>query len=55
MITVEIPLRSIQSQRTALEQLMMSCTVEQYTRIEGALVVLDWLEYGEPSPVEGVL
>lgn len=55
MITVETPLRAIQSQRAALEQLMMTCTAEQYTRIEGALVVLDWLEHGEPSPVEGVL
>lgn len=55
MIVVETPLRSIQCQRAALEQLMMACTAEQYTRIEGALVVLDWLEHGEPLPAEGVL
>jgi hypothetical protein len=52
MITVETPLKSIQSQRRGLEVLLVSAGAREAQYILGALHTLAWLERGEESPLE---
>ena len=57
MIIVEMQLKEIQSQREALKRELlykMPSDLER-ARIDGAITVLDWLEYGHQSPTEALL
>lgn len=52
MITVETPLRSVQSQREALLAFALQVGPESQAWIDGALAVLWWMEYGGDTPIE---
>lgn len=52
MITVEVPLRSIQTQREALMGLAPSVPSAKQPWLDGALAVLWWLEHGGDTPLE---
>jgi hypothetical protein len=57
VITIETPLRAVQTQREILRAALENASPTDATRIariEGALAVLDWLEHGHPLPVERV-
>jgi len=52
LITCEVPLRSIQSQRECLAILQLEVSPETAAFIEGAIAVLDWMEHGGDTPLE---
>lgn len=57
MITIETPLRAVQTQREILRAALENASptdAAQISWLAGALAVLDWLEHGHPLPVERV-